>query len=619
MSDLDKKLLKTPNLLEERLEKLKDLFPDLFTDEGKLNPEELKKLVETEETNETERYEFKWFGKSQSKKIAFTPTDTTLVFDEERSVNPEIADGNMIIEGENLETLKCLLAAYRNKIKMIYIDPPYNKDKDFVYSDKWKISKEEYWEAIGVTVDGIFADTNVEASGRKHSNWLSMMYPRLILARQLLKDDGVIFISIDDNEVHNLRLIMNEIFGEENFITEIAWRRSDNQANIGNIARVKEYLLCYCKNSYYFSLYKLPLSDKAKNEYRYEDKNGKFRRSILLHKTRGRHNFEVKTLSGKILTGPWMIKEEKFKEMRENDEIYWTTGGYEQPYGKIYLHKSSGQIPNDFWGIDFGTNQRASLEVEKLFNKRYFDYPKPVSLLQALLTIGCSKGGIILDFFAGSGTTAQAVLDLNKEDGGNRKFICVQLPELTNEKSEAFKAGYKKISDIAIERVKRVIENYEKEEDQKQPSLIENQEPYKAGFKVYKLAKSNFPRVEFTPDSSKTEKENLKLLDEYIQEKEALFFASYAQNKVMDEVLLKNGFMLDYKADKIDDITSNSILHVEDKYKKCLISLDTTIEKETIKALEPYKDTLFICLERALDTTTKWNLKHLFGDKLIAF
>ena len=232
------------------------------------------------------------------------------------------------------------------------------------------------------------------------------------------------------------------------------------------------------------------MSEKAKNEYRYEDEKGKFRRSILLHKTRGRYHYNVKTPGGKILTGPWMIKEDEFWELDKNNGIYWTSGGEEQPYGKIYLHESKGQIPNDFWGIEFGSNQRASLEVEKLFEERLFDFPKPVSLVKSICTIGANKDSIILDFFSGSATTAQAVMELNAEDGGNRKYIMVQLPEPTDEKSDAYKAGYKNIAEIGKEKIRRAAKKIKEE----------TEADIDYGFRVFKVDSSNMKDVYYRPD-----------------------------------------------------------------------------------------------------------------------
>ncbi|WP_239991747.1 site-specific DNA-methyltransferase [Neisseria lactamica] len=401
----------------------------------------------------------------------------------------------MFIEAENLEALKILQKSYAGSVKMIYIDPPYNTGNDsFIYPDKFSESREEYARRVGDTDDagylkrdGVFQGAwrkNGKDSGHYHSNWLSMMLPRLHLAKTLLREDGVIFISIDDNEQAQLKLLCDEVFGAENFVIQISWRRTDNQPNIGNAAKVKEYVLCYTKNISDLKLGKLALTEKALKEYRYSDDNGVFRRKVLLDKTRGRHFYEVKTKSGNILNGPWMIKKEEFDRLNLNQEIYWTTGGDEQPYGKLYLDKTKGQIPNDFWGIEFGTNQRGSLEVENLFKQRLFDFPKPTLLIKNLLNIGSSSDDLILDFFSGSGTTAHAVMQLNAEDGGSRRFICVQLPEETDEKSEARKAGFNTIAEIAKERIRRAGR-------QISDGLQDGTET-DTGFKVFKLAESGF-------------------------------------------------------------------------------------------------------------------------------
>lgn len=242
------KMPTTPDLNRERLDQLKALMPDLFTNDGGLDPDELKRLVDPESVAESERFEFRWFGKANAKRNAFTPTMASLEYDAARSVNSELANGNAIIEGENLEVLKCLLAAYRNRIKCIYIDPPYNKDKDFVYSDTWKDNKETYWEHIGVTSDGMKIDTNTKAAGRFHSNWLNMIYPRLLMARQLLSPEGAIFISIDDNEVHHMRRVCDEVFGEECRMVQFVWRTDGNFDNQAKVKECHEYILMYVKN-----------------------------------------------------------------------------------------------------------------------------------------------------------------------------------------------------------------------------------------------------------------------------------------------------------------------------------------------------------------------------------
>lgn len=437
-----------------------------------------------------EVYEFTWVGKKASIVEANKPIRKTLRPCPKESVNWDKTE-NLYIEGDNLEVLKLLQESYLGKVKMIYIDPPYNTGNDFIYNDDFKMTDEEYRDESGeIDDDGNRMFKNTDSNGRFHSDWCSMIYSRLMLARNLLSDDGVIFISIDDNEQENLKKCCNEVFGEENFVFQIAWRRTDNQPNIGNIARVKEYIYCYAKSTIKLQFGKLPLTDKAKNEYRYSDEKGVFRRAILLDKTRGRHFYGVRTKSGKVLNGPWMKTEEEFKRLDAEGLVYWTNGGDEQPYGKIYLDEKKGQIPNDFWGIEFGTNQRASAEVEKLFNKRYFDFPKPVSLISNLIRLGANKESFILDFFSGSATTAHAVMQLNAEDGGKRRFIMVQLSEKTDEKSEAYKAGYKNICEIGKERIRRAAKKlHEDNPDAK----------FDDGFRVLKVDDSNMNDVYYSP------------------------------------------------------------------------------------------------------------------------
>lgn len=632
MSTLDKKLMQTPDLNKERLEKLKSLFPDLFTAEGKLNPDELKKIIDPDLVKETERFEFKWFGKSEAKRNAFTPSRATLVYDEKRSVNPEYADGNMIIEGENLETLKCLLSGYREKVKCIYIDPPYNTGNDFVYSDRWDESKEDYWEHIGVTENGVMMDTNMESNGRYHSNWLNMMYSRLLLARQLLKDDGVIFISIGDEEVHHLRKICDEVFGENNFEGHIHWRRRHNQPNDETkmIGLVTEHILSYSKDKDEYKksgVGKVDLTGKFSNPD--NDSRGDWAsKPWKVGSDQSGSRYIIKNPNNvQKYDEEWMGDENSYKMLLADNRIVFPRNGEGLPRKKYFKfeREEEGQCATNWWTHEeFGHNQGANDEMTSLFDgiKNIFSNPKPKELIKGLIQIAnVKKNDIVLDFFGGSGTTAHAVMQLNSEViNKNRRFILVQLPEKIDNIEEAYKAGYKKISDITIERNNRVIQKLEKEEAKKQPSLFDlDKKPFRTGFKVYKLAKSNFPRVEFAPDPVKTEEENLALLDKYIVEKEAMFLIMIDGKNVFDEVLLKNGFILNYSKMKVDDFSKNNVFQIKDDFKECLICMDMNISKETLKGLEQFHDKIFICLERALDTTMKWNLRHLLGDKLIAF
>ncbi|ALQ38959.1 DNA methylase N-4 [Fusobacterium hwasookii ChDC F300] len=565
------------NLVQENAKKLKEIFPEIFI-EGRIDFELLRQIccgggVQDLE-NSKERYSLTWNGKSEARQIAQEVSTGTLRPAKEESKNWDNTE-NIYIEGDNLEVLKLLQKSYHGKIKMIYIDPPYNTGKDFVYKDNFRANIENYKKVTGqVSEEGTKLTTNTDTDGRYHSNWLNMMYPRLKLARNLLTDDGVIFISIDDNEQANLKKICDEIFGEENFVAQIAWRKSDNQANIGNIARVKEYILSYSKNDKLFYLNKMKLTEKAKKEYRYKDDRGFFRRSILLHKTRGRYKYDLKTPTGKILSGPWMKSKEDIEKMSNEGMIYWTTGGEEQPYGKIYLDESDGQIPNDFIGIEYGSNQEASLELEKLMQSRYFDFPKSVTLLKHLAKIGSNLDNYILDFFSGSATTAHSVIQLNAEDGGNRKYIMVQLPELCDEDSEAYKAGYKNICEIGKERIRRAGEKIKSDE-----SLpLENRERLDIGFKVFKLDSSNIKEWD-----TKTEDLQQTLLDSMENIK-----SDRNSLDVLYEILLKYGLDLNIPIEENKDFYSIG-------GGSLLVSLNKEINDEVINSIyEEYKKLLEI-------------------------
>ena len=487
----------TPDGARLTLDALYQIAPSCFTEAKDENGEihrvvdfnKLRLLLGDQTVEDApEVYDFTWVGKRAALQEAAAPINKTLRPCPEESVDWDKTQ-NLYIEGDNLEVLKLLQNSYMGKVKMIYIDPPYNTGNDFVYHDDFAQSAEEYDEN-NRDEEGNRYRKNTDSNGRFHSDWCSMIYARLMVARSLLTEDGVIFISIDDNEVDNLKKVCNEVFGEANSVACISWRRTDNQPNIGFFARVKEYILIYAK-SQNFHLGRLPLTEKAKAEYRYRDAKGLFRRSILLDKTRGRKFYPKVTKLGNILNGPWMVSEEEFDRMDANDEIYWTENGDGQPYGKIYLSESKGQIANDFWGIEYGTNQRASLEVEKLFNKRYFDFPKPVSLLSFITMLGAKNDSLVLDFFSGSATTAHAVMQLNAEDEGNRKFIMVQLPEETAEDSEAYKAGYKNICEIGKERIRRAGKKIKEEHPEAKDLDI--------GFRVFKCESSNYKDVAFAP------------------------------------------------------------------------------------------------------------------------
>lgn len=391
--------------------------------------------LQLKKAKDSSGYGLKWeekpeiFEERAQNALPLLKEDKSLLIDNKSDLD------HIIIEWDNYHALSALNYTHKWMVDVIYIDPPYNTgNKDFIYNDNYVDPEDTY----------------------RHSKWLSFMNKRLRLARNLLSYNWAIFISIDDNEQANLRLLCDNIFWENNFIFQIAWRRTDNQPNIWVSAKVKEYIISYAKDYKSLQFWKLSLSEKAKNEYRYKDDKWFFRRAILLDKTRWRYYYEVKTKSGKILNWPWMKPKEELEKLDKDNLIYWTSWWDEQPYWKIYLSNSKWQIPNDFWWIEFWTNQRASIELENIFWKRIFDFPKPVSLLESIIWVGSNnKNSIILDFFAGSGTTWHAVLNLNKQDWWHRQFILCSNRE--NSKEEPDKNICK---DITYERNKRVLQWY---------------------------------------------------------------------------------------------------------------------------------------------------------------
>ncbi|MGG5505847.1 MULTISPECIES: site-specific DNA-methyltransferase [unclassified Myroides] len=612
---------------KERLEQLKTLMPDLFTNDGQLNINELKKVVDPNSVTETERYEFRWFGKSNAKREAFTPTDATLVYDEHRSVNPTESE-NLIIEGENLAVLKLLSNSYRGQVKCIYIDPPYNTGKDFVYSDKFNQDKREYWEDAEITENGVKIDTNTETDGRFHSNWLNMMYSRLLIARQLLKEDGVIFISIDDNEVHHLRKLCDEVFGEENFVANFLWKKKGTTSNVegAQVSSLTDSTLCYAKSEN--AQIKPRIKLKESRKYPNSDAEGNYRTTVIEKKDSGaykRDSMKYEINGHKPRLGKrWQIGYETAKKLEEKNRFIWDG---EKILLKIYDFEDKDTLsarPNLLF--EHGSTDSAANEIKIIFDgiEELFDNPKPKELISEIIKFSTNEDDIILDFFAGSGTTGQAVAELSQEDGGNRKYILVQLPEATDKTSEAYKAGYKKISDITIERNKRVVERIIKEKKEAQPDLFSKKENEKnqlkgLGFKVFKLQKSNFPRVEYAPDPEKTHEENIEALKKYIRDKEAQLISAFNKEELITEILLKNGFKLNYTLTKQEQFTKNEILFATDGDKETLVCLDGNLAEETVEYFKKNAEQKLIVLERALDTTKKWNLKHYMKDNFKAF
>lgn len=514
---MDKLKQETADRTQENIARIGELFPNVITEmkdeNGKLkkgiNFEILKQLLSGDVVDGEESYDFTWVGKKASIVEANTPIRKTLRPCIEESKDWETTE-NLYIEGDNLDVLKLLQESYLNSVKMIYIDPPYNTGKDFIYRDRFMMDKEEYEEQLGMydeEENRLFKNT--DTNGRFHSDWCSMMYPRLKLARSLLTEDGVIFISIDDNEVHDLRKISDEIFGEDNFIACIVWERAFSPKNDAKyVSNSHDYILIYSKNINLFSIGKLDRSDEANSRYKNPDNDprGPWTSGDLSVKTyNATYDYEITTPGGRTVRATngrcWFTSKERMQELIDDNRLWFGEDGNNMPRLKRFLSEvQSGMVPISLWYYkDVGHNQEGRQELKKLFDgKGYFDGPKPVRLLQKMLRVANTEKDIVLDFFSGSATTAHAVMQLNAEDGGNRKFIMVQLPEPCDEKSEAFRAGYKNICEIGKERIRRAGDqiNEEIEESNRQLKLGEEpKKPVDIGFRVLKVDTTNMKDI----------------------------------------------------------------------------------------------------------------------------
>ena len=547
---------------KERLETLRLLMPEVF-DEGHIDWEKLKAALGENVNFANERYVLNWAGKSEAFRVMQQPSTATLVPCREESVDFDNTQ-NVFIEGENMEVLKVLQKSYFRKVKMIYIDPPYNTGSDsFIYPDKYSESKEEYLRRVGdkneegyMTRDGMFRK-NAKENGQYHSNWLNMMMPRLYLAKSLLREDGVIFISIDDNEVHNLRLLMNEIFGEENFVAQFIWHaKKGGGSDSSKIVTDQEYVLCYLKSDNPAgALQKVELVGETLDK---QDEKGSYLRGRELNKwgsnsrreDRPTMYFPIKGPNGKEVypirndgsEGCWRWGRKAMKAIVEAGDVEFVErqDGTYIAYEKIRNTDARFKPYRTF--INCGTTADGSKLIKSIFGAKYFDFPKPLDLITILANIGLGENDILLDFFSGSGTTAHAVMELNK-DGGNRKYICVQLPELCEEKSEAYKAGYKTIAEISKERIRRAGVKIRKEvemEQAKQKEQLSFDEEQTVtmpdlGFKVFKLSDSNFKQWRDIKGSDKEEWQQ-QILD---------FLDPVTENATIDnmvyELLLKSG------------------------------------------------------------------------------
>ncbi len=610
-------IIQSPDMNAERLETLRKLFPDWFTQEGQLDINEVKKAVNPDSLEDTERYEFRWFGKSKAKRNAFMPTRATLHYDESRSVNPETTE-NIIIEGENLEVLKILTAGYRNKVKVIYIDPPYNTGEDFLYNDNFSEGRQAYWERTEQSEDGITLDTNSDTSGRFHSNWLDMMYSRLLVARNLLRSDGVIFISIDEHELHHMRKVCDEVFGEENFLSVLSRRTKAGGGSASKYFAVEnDFVVVYAKEVASLPNMFIPFDQAYLRRYAYEDERGKYFWDTMERSCTATTPYLIEAPDGSMLEGNWFRSEKRFLEDKAAGEIR-------------FVHKDNGE-----WSVQFKQRMAEGKKLRTLLNENefkssqnnmeelglgdVFSFPKPVFFIKHILRAGSTNDSIVLDFFGGSGTTGQAVVELNAEDNGCRKYILVQVPQSTDENSNAKRAGFKKISDITIARNKAVVEKTKASFDGKIITPEDQRQLDQLGFKVFKLCKSSFPRTDFAPDPEKSEEENLELFHQYIAQKEQQLSLEFNDNELITEILISQGFMLTYKIEHQPMFTDNTVYLATDGIKRAYICVDGKLEDTTVDYFMQHTDDRFICIERALNSTKKFNLKNKMQDKFFAF
>lgn len=510
---MEKMTGKSLDLIAENIAQLKALFPEAVT-EGKIDFEVLQAILGGEIEKRQTYYKFTWNGKEEARAYARIPSMGTLRPCVEESSGKDGTPGkfdseNLYIEGDNLEVLKLLQGAYHKKVKMIYIDPPYNTGKDFVYPDNFRDSIGNYKSLTGQTdEEGAATRANPETSGRYHTDWLNMMYPRLILARSLLSDDGVIFISIDDAEQDNLKKLCNDVFGEENFVAQLVWERAYSPKNDAKlISNSHDYILMFAKTIDQFIIGRLPRTEEANARYSNPDNDprGVWKASDLSVKTyNAESDYPITLPSGRVVEPPtgrcWRLSKKSFLERLQDNRIWFGSDGNSTPAMKRFLSelKFEGMAPTSIMFYkEVGHSQEGAQEVTKLLDAGAFDGPKPVRLLSRLLTLArTNEDSIILDFFSGSATTAHAVMQLNAEDGGHRKFIMVQLPEVCEEGTEAVKAGYKNICEIGKERIRRAARKIREENS----LTTQNQD---LGFKVFKLDTSNI--IPWNPEPDKIE------------------------------------------------------------------------------------------------------------------
>ena len=591
------------NLEQANMDKLKAAFPECFA-EGKLDIDKLLSLCGEYIDNDFEKYKFEWKGKAESLRLAQKRSTGTLRPCPEDSVNWDTTQ-NLYIEGDNLEVLKLLQTAYFRKVKMIYIDPPYNTGNDFVYEDDFADPMARYKEVTQQTTK-----SNPETMGRFHTNWLNMMYPRLRLASNLLRDDGVIFISIDDNEVTNLRKICDEVFGEENLIAQICHKARASVSNDKIISSNHNHILLYAKN--YDEIFNIRHTiglDPNLEGFNQKDDKGYYKLMPVDGPggaKKGNPHFEFLGIEGY-----WRFSKETMQEKYEQGLIVKSANSIQQKY---YLDqaKNSRKTDTTWWDEDVLTSN-ATKDYIKLMGGKYFDNPKNVNLLIRMLKsyTNNDKDCIVLDFFSGSATTAHAVMQLNKEDGGNRKFICVQLPEVCEENTEAYKAGYKTICEIGKERIRRAGKSLT--ETVAQLTLDDAEKsPLDIGFRVLKLDSSNLKTWDATP----VEEEQMSLFVERMNNMVHRVKTDRTDMDMVFEVMLKLGVQPTAVVEK-KDVNGKTVYTVGND-SLLLICLAENVKPEDVEAMAEFAPgKIVISRDSFADDTAMANAHYILRDRKI--
>ena len=627
------------NIEQANIQKLYSVFPECFV-EGKLDIDKLLSLCGQYIDNDFEKYKFEWKGKADCLRIAQKRSTGTLRPCKEESVNWDNTQ-NLYIEGDNLEVLKLLQTTYYGKVKMIYIDPPYNTGNDFVYEDDFADPMAKYKEVTSQTTK-----SNPETMGRYHTNWLNMMYPRLRLASNLLRDDGVIFISIDDNEVDNLKKLCNEVFGEENFIAQIIHKNNSMKNQSKFIGVSTEYIIVYAKNLFELSrlqccwrsnkkgaseinatfnklkakglsldeIHKEILEMYSRPKYAHlsrwnkVDEHGVFKDQDLSRDNGSKDYTIINPNTGnpcKIPNRGWGKSYEELLRLQKEDLI-WYGDDKSAPGMKTYITDDSVSVFDNFVFFDTSSDKKM---IDKMFDAKVFDFPKSLELMKQLISLCTSlqSDEIILDFFSGSATTAHAVMQLNAEDGGNRKFIMVQLPEVCDEKSEAYKASYKNICEIGKERIRRAGKKIL--EENTQISLKNDKKSLDTGFRVFKLDTSNLE----TWDSTPIEHEQLNLLYERMNNMIHRVKSDRSDLDMIFEIMLKLGVPLTYSVNEIQ-INNKIAYGIGDDY-LLLICLADDVQPEDVEQMTEYAPAkIIISRDSFKDDTAMANAHYILRD-----